>query len=394
MSRIFLTVLDAVGAGELPDAADYGDKGANTLGHVIGTCHPSLENMGRLGLGKIPETGYPVTEPILGVYGRAMEQSKGKDTTSGHWEIAGVTLKKPFPVFPDGFPASFIKAFEDAIGYRCIGNKPSSGTVILEELGEEHMRNKTPIVYTSGDSVFQIACHEELFPVEQLYGFCRTAREMLQGDLGVGRVIARPFVGSPGSFVRTGHRKDFSMLPCGRTLLTTVMESGLESIGIGKIEDIFSGQGLTQIDHKAGNPACLDSLIGFMRQDFDGLCFTNLVDTDSVYGHRNDPKGFAGALEAIDERIPEMISLLREGDLMILTADHGCDPCDISTDHTREYIPILAYTPGLKREADLGTRRTYADIAATCAEWLGMEERFGAESFAEDIRRACDEGGV
>ena len=382
MSRIFLTVLDAVGAGEAPDAADYGDTGANTLGHVIASQHPKLPNMARLGLARIPTTGYPDEVPVAGAYGRAVEKSKGKDTTSGHWEIAGVQVKEPFPTFPDGFPEEFIRRFEQAIGHKCIGNKPASGTVILEELGEAHLRDRTPIVYTSADSVFQIACHEEIFPVDQLYDFCRTAREMLQGELGVGRVIARPFVGKPGSFVRTGNRRDFSLPPCGRTLPDAVKEAGMASIGVGKIEDIFAHRGLTVSDHAAGNPACMDSLI---REDFNGLCFTNLVDTDSVYGHRNDPAGFAGSLEAFDRRLPEMLALMREGDLMIITADHGCDPCDVSTDHTREYIPILAWTPGLTAAADLGDRDTYADIAATCAEWLGLEERFGAKSFATEL---------
>ncbi len=386
MSRVFLTVLDAVGAGEAPDAAEYGDAGTNTLGHVIGACHPSLPNMAGMGLGNIKSTGYRWDGPVAGAWGRAREVSMGKDTTSGHWEIAGVRVTQAFPVFPDGFPRDFMEAYEKAIGHRCIGNKPASGTAILEELGPQHLRDHTPIVYTSGDSVFQIACHEELFPPEKLYEFCRTAREMLQGELGVGRVIARPFVGKPGAFKRTGNRRDFSMPPCGRTLLQAAKDAGLESIGVGKIEDIFAHEGLTQSDHAAGNPACMDALIRFMKQDFSGLCFTNLVDTDSVYGHRNDPAGFAEALEDFDRRLKEMKELLRPGDLMIVTADHGCDPCDISTDHTREYIPILAYTPGMDRSVDLGTRSTFADIAATCAEWLGLEERFGAESFAGALR--------
>lgn len=387
MSRVFLTVLDAVGAGEAPDAADYGDVGANTLGHVIAACQPKLPNMAALGLGGIPGTGYSWDGPVTGAFGRATEQSKGKDTTSGHWEIAGVRVETAFPTFPDGFPVSFMEAYEKAIGHKCIGNKTASGTAILEELGAEHLKNHTPIVYTSADSVFQIACHEELFPPEKLYEFCRIAREMLQGELGVGRVIARPFVGEPGTFKRTGNRRDFSLPPCGRTLLNAVQDAGMESIGVGKIEDIFAHEGLTQSDHAAGNPACMDALIRFMEKDFDGLCFTNLVDTDSVYGHRNDPEGFAGALEAFDARLPEMTALLRPGDLMIITADHGCDPCFIqSTDHTREYIPILAWTPGMKAGVDLGTRATYADIGATCAEWLGLPERFGAVSFADALR--------
>ena len=387
MSRVFLTVLDAVGAGEAPDAAEYGDVGTNTLGHVIEKCDPKLPNMAALGLGRIPGTGYRWDGTVTGAYGRGVEKSKGKDTTSGHWEIAGVRVNTPFPTFPDGFPASFIEAYEKAIGHKCIGNKPASGTVILEELGEEHMKNRTPIVYTSADSVFQIACHEEIFPKETLYEFCRIAREMLQGEMGVGRVIARPFIGEPGHFVRTGNRRDFSLPPCGRTLADAVKEAGMESIGVGKIEDILAHQGLTQSDHAAGNPACMDALIRFMKMDFEGLCFTNLVDTDSQYGHRNDPVGFAGALEAFDKRLPEMMELMNPGDLMIITADHGCDPCFIqSTDHSREYVPILAWTPGMTKAVNLGTRKTFADIGATCAEWLGLPERFDAESFADAIR--------
>ena len=387
MSRVFLTVLDAVGAGEAPDAAEYGDVGTNTLGHVIAKCDPKLPHMAGLGLGRIPNTGYRWDGPVAGAYGRAVEKSKGKDTTSGHWEIDGVQVKSPFPTFPDGFPADFIEAFEKAIGHKCIGNKPASGTAILEELGAEHMKNLTPIVYTSADSVFQIACHEELFPPEKLYEFCRIAREMLQGDLGVGRVIARPFIGEPGKFIRTGNRRDFSLPPCGRTLADAVKEAGMESIGVGKIEDILAHQGLTKSDHAAGNPACMDSLISFMKQDFTGLCFTNLVDTDSKYGHRNDPEGFAGALEEFDRRLPEMMELMNPGDLMVITADHGCDPCFLqSTDHSREYIPIMAWTPGMSKAVDLGTRNTFADIGATCADWLGLTERFGAESFADALR--------
>jgi phosphopentomutase len=344
--------------------------------------------MAAIGLGKITSTGYHWDGPVAGAYGRAAERSKGKDTTSGHWEIAGVRVEKAFPTFPHGFPASFIEAFEQAIGHKVIGNRPESGTVILDELGEQHMRDKTPIVYTSADSVFQIACHEELFPPEKLYEFCRIARDMLQGDLGVGRVIARPFIGTgSGHFIRTGNRRDFSLPPCGRTLCDAVKEAGLESIGVGKIEDIFAHRGLTKSDHAAGNPACIESLIRFMKTDFNGLCFTNLVDTDSVFGHRNDPKGFAGALEAFDVWLKVMLELLNPGDLMIITADHGCDPTYLqTTDHSREYIPILAWTPGMQKAVALGDRKTYADIGATCAEWLGLPDRFGAESFADALR--------
>ena len=339
MSRVFLTVLDAVGAGELPDAADYGDVGTNTLGHVIAACDPKLPNMASLGLGMISSTGYRWDGPVAGAFGRAAERSKGKDTTSGHWEIAGVRVEKAFPTFPHGFPASFIEAFEQAIGHKVIGNCPESGTVILDELG-------------------------------------------------VGRVIARPFIGTgSGHFIRTGNRRDFSLPPCGRTLLDAVKEAGMASIGVGKIEDIFAHQGLTKSDHAAGNPACIESLIGFMKTDFNGLCFTNLVDTDSVFGHRNDPKGFASALESFDVWLKVMLDLLNPGDLMIITADHGCDPTYLqTTDHSREYIPILAWTPGMQKAVALGDRKTYADIGATCAEWLGLPERFGAESFADALR--------
>lgn len=386
MSRVFLTVMDAVGAGALPDAEQYNSLGANTLGHVIESCNPELPHMAELGLGCIPGTGYSKGTSVTGAFGRCMEQSAGKDTTSGHWELAGVRVKQAFPLFPEGFPEDFIRRYEQAIGHEVIGNKPSSGTVILEKLGPQHTAEKKPIVYTSGDSVFQIACHEDVFSREQLYEFCRIAREMLQGPVGVGRVIARPFTGTPGHYVRTAGRKDYSMPPCGKTLADFVKEAGMASIGIGKIEDILAMQGLTESDHAAGNPACITSLLKTMEKDFEGLCFTNLVDTDSAYGHRNDVQGFARALEEIDRAIPEMKTRLKEGDLMILTADHGCDPTTPSTDHDREYIPLMVYTPGMNRAVDLGTRATYADVAATCAEWLGLEERFGATSFAEMIR--------
>lgn len=386
MKRVFLTVMDATGAGELPDAAEYNSVGANTLGHVIELCHPHLPNMAKLGLSRIPGTGYPETSEIVGAYGRAAEKSAGKDTTSGHWELAGVPVKTAFPVFPDGFPDELIAAYEKEIGYSVIGNKAASGTVILDELGERHIREKAPIVYTSADSVFQIACHEDVFSRKQLYEFCIKARKMLNGPWGVGRVIARPFIGTPGHYVRTDGRRDFSIEPCGTTLPDLMMAAGLDSIGIGKIEDIFAMRGLTESDHAVGNTACIASLLKYAEKDFNGLCFTNLVDTDSAYGHRNDPEGFAKALEEIDESIPEMQKRMHEGDLMIITADHGCDPTTPSTDHDREYIPLMVWYPGLKKAISLGTRNTYADVAATCAEWLGLDERFGANSFADLLK--------
>jgi len=386
MKRVFLTVLDGAGVGYLPDASQYGDVGACTWGHVVEKCRPSLPNMARLGLGHIEGTAYPADESAVGAYGRSMEKSAGKDTTTGHWEISGVTLDKPFPTFLDGFPRDFLDRYEAAIGHKTIGNKPASGTAILDELGEEHIANRTPIVYTSADSVFQIACHEDVFSREELYEFCRIAREMLQGDLCVGRVIARPFVGDKaGAFKRTSGRRDFAVPPFGRTLLDAVEEAGMESLGVGKIEDIFDRRGLTGSNHASGNPACIEAWMDYMRRPFDGLCFTNLVDTDMQYGHRNDPEGFAAALEYFDQKLPEIQALMGEDDLLIVTADHGCDPTFPGTDHTREYIPLMVWHKKMNKLVNLGTRTTYADIAATCAEWLGLPDRFGATSFAKEL---------
>ena len=292
-----------------------------------------------------------------------------------------------FPTFPNGFPADFIAAFEQRIGHKVIGNKPASGTAILDELGEEHLAKRTPIVYTSADSVFQIACNEAIFSREELYEMCRIAREMLTGDLCVGRVIARPFVGKKaGAFQRTSGRRDFSVEPFSRTLLDAVKDAGMASYGVGKIEDIFALRGLTGSNHAAGNPACIEAWLDYMRKPFDGLCFTNLVDTDMLYGHRRDPQGFADALAYFDSKLPEIIDLLGDEDLLVITADHGCDPTFKGTDHTREHIPLLVYHKGMKGLTDLGVRKTYADIGATCAEWLGLPDRFSATSFADKLK--------
>ena len=386
MKRVFLTVLDAVGCGEAPDSHEYGDVGVNTWGHVVDVAHPNLPNFAAMGLGQVEGTHYPPDPKAVGGAGRCREVSAGKDTTTGHWEMAGLKLEKAFPTFPNGFPADFIDAYEKAIGHKVIGNKPASGTAILEELGEQSRRDATPIVYTSADSVFQIAAHEDVFPREELYRFCTIAREMLQGDLGVGRVIARPYIGEEGHFTRTAGRRDFSLPPIGRTLLDAVKEAGMASLGVGKIEDIFEHTGLTESNHAAGNPACIGALLDYMKRDFDGLCFTNLVDTDMLWGHRRDPKGFAEALEYIDAKIPDMLALMGEDDLMIFTADHGCDPTYTGTDHTREYVPLLCWHKKMKGLVDLGTRATYADIAATCAEWLGLPDRWNATSFAKELK--------
>ncbi|MDY4138432.1 MAG: phosphopentomutase [Eubacteriales bacterium] len=391
MKRVFLTVLDGAGVGYLPDAAQYGDEGSCTIGHVVDRCKPSLPNMARMGLGHIEGTHYPADPAAVCAYGRAMERSAGKDTTTGHWELAGLTLSKPFPTFPDGFPADFLERFEAAIGHRVIGNKPASGTAILDELGAEHMQNHTPIVYTSADSVFQIACHEDIFSVPELYRMCEIAREMLQGDLCVGRVIARPFVGEPGHFTRTKARKDFSVPPFGLTLLDAVSGAGMTCLGVGKIEDIFDHRGLTGSNHAAGNPACIDAWMDYMRQDFTGLCFTNLVDTDMLYGHRNDPEGFARALEEFDRRLIEIIRLLKEDDLLIITADHGCDPCDVSTDHTREYVPLMVWGLGINEGVNLGVRKTFADVAKTTLEALGVPNTMPGTSFYRQLIEGMDD---
>ena len=386
MKRVFITVLDGAGAGWLPDAARYGDEGASTIAHVVERCHPALPNMARLGLGQIEPLGYPADAGAVGAFGLCREMSAGKDTTTGHWEISGLRLEKPFPTFPNGFPREFLDRFEAAIGHPTIGNKAASGTAILDELGGEHMRTHAPIVYTSADSVFQIACHEEIFRREELYAFCQTAREMLQGDQGVGRVIARPFVGEPGHFTRTSGRRDFSLPPCGETLLDAVSAAGMQSLGVGKIEDIFDHRGLTGSNHAAGNPACIEAWLDYMKQPFEGICFTNLVDTDMLYGHRNDVQGFADALAYFDAKLPEMQALMGEDDLLIITADHGCDPTYPGTDHTREHIPLLVWHRRMTGLINLGTRPTYADIAATAAQWLGLPQRFGAQSFADELK--------
>lgn len=385
MKRVFLTVLDAVGVGYLPDAEKYGDVGACTFGHVVDACHPHLPNLAKLGLGQIEGTHYPADPEAKGAFGRSREMSAGKDTTTGHWEISGLRLEKPFPTYPNGFPADVIAAFEQAIGHKTLGNKPASGTVILDELGEEHMRTGYPIVYTSADSVFQIACHEDIIPLQELYHMCEIARQQLTGEHNVGRVIARPFVGQPGSFTRTKGRRDYSVEPFGPTLLDAVKAAGMTCLGVGKIEDIFCHRGLTGSNHAAGNPACIEAWLDYMRQDFDGLVFTNLVDTDMLYGHRNDPQGFADALRYIDDKLPEVQALMKQDDLLIITADHGCDPTFPGTDHTREHIPLLVWHPGMDKLVDLGTRTTYADIAATVAEHLGLPERFQATSFHSEL---------
>lgn len=385
--KAILIVLDSVGIGALDDAAAYGDAGADTLGHIIRTCQPKLPHLMELGLGNIDGASFPgaVAAP-QGCFGKMREVSAGKDTTTGHWEIAGVQLSRPFPTFPNGFPQAFIDRFEQAVGRGTLGNKPASGTAILDELGEEHMRTGKLIVYTSADSVFQIAANEAIVPLEELYRDCEIARKMLTGELEVGRVIARPFVGDhAGAFKRTGARRDFSALP-PETMCSALEKSGRTVYGVGKIEDIFAHQGITRSNHAAGNPACMEATFAAMEEDFDGLLFVNLVDFDMVYGHRRDVQGYAAALEAFDAQIPELKARMGDDDLLILTADHGCDPCHTGTDHTREHTPLLVWGRKVRKGVNLGTRDTYADISATVLDFFGVDHALKGTSFLGEIR--------
>ena len=384
--KAILIVLDSVGIGALPDAARYGDAGADTLGHIIQACRPQLPHMMKLGLGHIDGIRFGGGDAApTGAYGKLMEVSAGKDTTTGHWEIAGVQLSRPFPTFPDGFPRDFIERFEQAVGRGTIGNKPASGTAILDELGEEHIRTGKLIVYTSADSVFQIAANEAVVPLEELYRACEIAREMLVGDLEVGRVIARPFVGEcAGGFKRTGGRRDFSAMPPD-TMCDLLAAAGKTVYGVGKIEDIFGHRGITKSNHAAGNPACVEATLAAMREDFDGLLFVNLVDFDMVFGHRRDVKGYAGALEAFDRQLPQIMAGMGEDDLLLLTADHGCDPCHTGTDHTREHVPLLVWGRKAKAGVNLGTRETYADISATVLDFFGVQRTLMGTSFLSKI---------
>ena len=386
--RVALVVVDGVGIGELPDAHKYGDEGSNTLrntAEAVGGLH--MPNMQKLGLGNIDFIpGVPPADEPLACYGRMAERSAGKDTTTGHWAIAGLHLERPFPTYPNGFPDEVIKPFEEAIGRKVLGNKPASGTVIIEELGEEHLRTGRPIVYTSADSVFQIAAHEDVVPVEELYEMCRIAREILTGEHAVGRVIARPFVGRPGSFRRTERRRDFSVAPPRPTLLDRLAEAGIPVFSVGKIMDIFAGRGIAAGRYTKDNMDTVDGVLERLRTE-EGPClvFANCIDFDMLWGHRNNPEGMAEGLSQFDARVPELMAELRDNDLLIVTADHGIDPTTPSTDHSREYVPLLVYGPGIRRGVALGTRETFADVAATLADFFGVEPPEIGTSFLPEI---------
>ena len=370
--RAIVIVCDSLGVGELPDAHDFGDEGSNTLGHVLRDERPSLPTLARLGLlHTLPDPAS--RENPEAAFGRMAELSAGKDTTTGHWEMMGLVVADPFRTYPHGFPPEVIQEYERRIGRRTLGNKPASGTVILDELGEEHMRTGFPIVYTSGDSVFQVAAHESIIPVEELWKICATARELMRGEHNVGRIIARPFIGEgKGAFKRTANRKDFSVKPTGETVVERIHRSGRRVLGLGKIADIFDGVGIDEEIRTESNSDGMRKTTDLIRQSDADLIFTNLVDFDSKYGHRNDAPGYARALERFDEELAPLLRELREQDLLFITADHGCDPTDVSTDHTREYVPLIITGPSVRRGRSLGTRSTFADLGATLCEHLGI----------------------
>ncbi|HHT49189.1 MAG TPA: phosphopentomutase [Firmicutes bacterium] len=391
--RLFLVVLDGVGIGELPDAHRYGDAGSNTLGNIAaqlgGLSVPFLIS---LGLGNIvPLPGVPAAKKPRGAYGKMAEASPGKDTITGHWELAGVILERPFPVYPNGFPEEVIREFTAAIGRPVLGNKAASGTEILKELGPEHMATGKPIVYTSADSVFQIAAHEEIIPIDELYRFCISARSILRGEHQVARVIARPFVGEPGAFVRTKRRKDFSVVPPAETILDRLAATGIAVVGVGKIEDIFSGRGLTASYHTGDNISTLEQLLT-LGNTLAGpaLAFANCVDFDSLYGHRNDVRGFAAALATADEYLAKLATLLHPEDLLMITADHGGDPTTPSTDHSREYVPLLVTGAQVRAGFALGIRNSFTDIAATIADYFGLAPWPTGKSFYQEMVTAAE----
>src|SRR5947209_16114419 len=375
MKRAIIIVCDSMGVGELPDAKDFGDEGSNTLGHVLQSQHPQLPNLTRLGLLHTLPTPASSDNPE-GAYGRMAEVSAGKDTTTGHWEMMGLVVADPFRTYPNGFPADVIREYERRIGRKTLGNKPASGTVILDELGEEHMRTGAPIVYTSADSVFQVAAHEAVIPVEELWRICAIARELMRGEHNIGRIIARPFVGpGKGQFKRTANRKDFSVRPTGETVLERAHNSGRRVVGLGKIADIFDRVGIGEEIRTESNSDGMRKTIDLIRESDADFVFTNLVDFDSKYGHRNDAIGYARALETFDTELAALLDSMRDDDLLFITADHGCDPTDVSTDHTREYVPMLIAGPKIRGARPLGTRSTFADLGVTICDYLGIDSK-------------------
>lgn len=386
--RVFLIVMDSVGIGESPDAEKYNDKGADTFGHIAEHCSGlHMPNMAKLGLSNIREIkGIDKAEKPLAYYTKMQEASAGKDTMTGHWEIMGLNIDTPFNVFPDGFPEELISQLEEKTGRKIMGNKPASGTEILDELGKQHMETGDLIVYTSADSVLQIAAHEEIVPIDELYKICEIARELTLDDpYMIGRVIARPFLGEPGNFTRTSNRHDYALKPFGRTVMNELKDNDIDVIAIGKISDIYDGEGVTKSLRTKSNMDGMDKLVDTLNMDFTGLSFLNLVDFDALYGHRRDPQGYGQALEEYDARLEEVFDLLKEDDLLIITADHGNDPVHHGTDHTREYVPLLVYNKGMQEGKELSIRQTFADIGATVAENFGVAMPKHGKSFLKEL---------
>ncbi|MFL6450536.1 MAG: phosphopentomutase [Bryobacteraceae bacterium] len=384
--RVVWIVLDSVGIGAMPDAAAYGDSGSNTLGNLSRIRPLRLPNLSRLGLANIePLAGLARSDRPGAAFGKCALASPGKDTTTGHWEMAGIILEKPFPTYPHGFPPEVLVPFQEAIGRKCLGNKAASGTEIIKELGAEHVRTSFPIVYTSADSVFQIAAHESVIPLPELYGMCEQAREILRGPHEVGRVIARPFTGEPGRFERTPNRHDYATPPPQGMLLDQLAAGGIPVYAVGKISDIFLGRGITRSEKTKSNADGMQKTLEAMRSQDSGLIFVNLVDFDQQYGHRNDVEGYAGALEAVDKWLPSLP--VKDTDLIVLTADHGCDPTTPSTDHSREFTPLLAYGPGANPGVSLGIRKSLADIGQTVTEIFGTGKIPAGTSFLREIQK-------
>ncbi len=386
--RVFLVVLDGVGIGELPDADRYGDVGSNTLRHVAEVAGDlRLPVMESLGLGTLlPLPGVRAVADHIGARGRLMEKSPGKDSTTGHWEMMGIVLDRPFPTYPQGFPLDFLEAWSERVGRGWLANTTASGTEIITRLGEEHQKTGKYIVYTSADSVFQVAAHETTVPLEELYGACRTAREMLVGEHAVGRVIARPFEGEPGNYRRTGNRHDFSLEPFEPTVMDRLVERGHRVVTVGKVDDLFAGHGVSDAIHTKNNTDGEDVLLDLVRRPGEGLVFANLVDFDTLYGHRNEPAGFARALVQFDDRLGELLGRLRDDEMVWVTADHGNDPTTPSTDHAREYTPLLVAGPRVRHGIDLGTRETFADLGATLASVFGVQAPRHGTSFLQELR--------
>lgn len=386
MKRVFLIVLDSVGIGEMPDAAAYGDEGSNTIAAAATSKYFNMPNMAKLGFFNIEGVNcQPKAQAPLGAFARMTEVSKGKDTTTGHWEIAGIQSDKPMPTFPHGFPDEVITEFERRTGRKVLCNKPYSGTDVIRDYGKQHLETGALIVYTSADSVFQIAAHEKIVPLEELYRYCRIAREMLTGKYGVGRVIARPFIGEYPDFTRTSNRHDFSLIPPKTTMLDQLSKAGRDVIAVGKINDIFAGKGITEFVRTKNNAEGIRKTIEMTQKDFNGLCFVNLVDFDMLYGHRNDVDGYAKALTEFDENLPKIMEGLRKDDILMITADHGCDPITPSTDHSREYTPFVLYGNPIQAGVNLGTRPTFSDIGATILDYFEIEPEIKGNTVLKQV---------